>query len=117
MTDAPVDEPTDVEIVADILDMPTGHHLVTYDGYQLTVYPDGMIHLPRLVRPQDIDRFIGCLQAARPVAEAQNVTPLATASTERKALRTQRVAQRADGIQTLADDPVEVGMGSGIRRS
>lgn len=47
------------------------YHLVTYGNYQLTVDNAGMIKLPALVRPQDIDEFVGAMLAAQPIGLTQ----------------------------------------------
>ena len=52
-------------------DFPGGWHMVTYQGWQVTVANDASIRLPQLVRCDDIDAFTAACQAAKPVAEAQ----------------------------------------------
>lgn len=56
---------------ATIQHVPGGYHLVTYGEWQVSVMNDGMISLPRIVRPQDIDDFISAMLAAKEVALKQ----------------------------------------------
>jgi hypothetical protein len=56
---------------ATIQDIPGGYHLVTYGEWQVSVMNDGMISLPRLVRPQDIDDFCKAMEAAKDVGLKQ----------------------------------------------
>jgi len=56
---------------ATIQDVPGGYHLVTYGEWQVSVMNDGMISLPRIVRPQDIDDFCAAMEAAKEVGLKQ----------------------------------------------
>jgi hypothetical protein len=56
---------------ATIQDIPGGYHLVTVGEWQVSVMNDGMISLPRIVRPQDIDDFVAAMLAAKDVGLKQ----------------------------------------------
>jgi len=51
--------------------IPGGYHLVTCGEWQVSVMNDGMISLPRLVRPQDVDDFCIAMAAAKEVGLTQ----------------------------------------------
>lgn len=59
------------ESEATVQNIAGGYHLVTYGTWQVSVLPDGMISLPSLVRPQDVDDFMVAIEAARDVALTQ----------------------------------------------
>jgi hypothetical protein len=56
---------------ATVQHIPGGYHLVTVGEWQVSVMNDGMISLPRIVRPQDIDDFVAAMLAAKDVALTQ----------------------------------------------
>jgi hypothetical protein len=56
---------------ATIQDIPGGYHLVTVGEWQVSVMNDGMISLPRIVRPQDIDDFVAAMLVAKEVGLKQ----------------------------------------------
>lgn len=79
---------------ATIESIPGGYHLVTCGGWQVSVLSDGMISLPRIVRPQDVDDFIGAMQAAKDVGLKQQEE---NAKAENAQLAARKAAQQPDG--------------------
>lgn len=73
---------------ATVQDVPGGYHLVTYGEWQVSVMSDGMISLPRIVRPQDIDDFCAAMVVAKDVGLKQQ------AENEKKAEEAQRPRRR-----------------------
>lgn len=49
----------------------TGYHRVQYGAAEVTVRPDGMITLPQLVPPEEIQDLAGALISAQPIGERQ----------------------------------------------
>jgi hypothetical protein len=53
------------ERTAKILEVEDGWHCITHGRFQVSVAPDGQIHLPRHLRPEDVvEDFVGAMTAA-----------------------------------------------------
>lgn len=111
---------------ATVQDIAGGYHLVTYGEWQVSVMNDGMISLPRIVRPQDVDDFVQAMLAAKPVGLAQQETNEAAAATQRKQIGVGRAnaslrnrsAPRARGsLKAKADKAARAGGPRGSRKS
>jgi len=76
-----------------------GYHLVTYNDWQVSVMNDGMISLPRIVRPQDIDDFCAAMMAAKEVGLAQQAENGEKAKEQYAALAARRETAAAAAVR------------------
>lgn len=79
---------------ATIQDIPGGYHLVTAGEWQVSVMNDGMISLPRIVRPQDIDDFCTAMMVAKDVGLKQQAENEEAAKKARRPAPGERRQQR-----------------------
>jgi hypothetical protein len=82
-TTAPTDEDDNpVPVEPSCEEYPNGWSLVTAGTWQVSIGPDGLLMLPRHLRPQDVSEFVAAIEAAaregaRKIEEnARNTTPL-----------------------------------------
>ena len=60
------------EAAAEVERIATGWHLVTFGSWQVSISPDGLLMLPRHVKPSEVEEFVGaCLAAAEVGAQVQ----------------------------------------------
>lgn len=91
---------------ATVQDFPGGYHLVTYASWQVSVMADGMISLPKICRPQDVDDFIAAMQAAKDVGLKQiddNNAAAAAARENDKAPRPLLTKRQNNSVKAKAD--------------
>lgn len=83
-----------------VQDVPGGFHLVTVGEWQVSVMSDGMISLPRLVRPQDIDDFCAAMMAAKEVGLKQQAENGERAKAQHQALAARQESYKASALRS-----------------